>query len=226
MRCPHCGATVKIRGRQWECGFCGDFGVLTASQLSQPFNHVQQEKPETISVSFPLSYNVNLPETWKEMKSTLRNILSEPSDQLITKLGATVIYEICHALSDPKRKLSDEKKRKLELFLKYTPDLGAVPSVSTIVTASKLPISQHEIEVYITIGQLSKSVCGCFWQELIRLLPSEDDPDQIGDLFLHLGHIYQYFASDSCDDLDSERQSELEEAFEYHWNHHRYLPPM
>ena len=28
MRCPHCGSPVMVRGRQWECGWCGDSGFL------------------------------------------------------------------------------------------------------------------------------------------------------------------------------------------------------
>lgn len=28
IRCPHCGSPVMIRGRQWECGWCGDSGGI------------------------------------------------------------------------------------------------------------------------------------------------------------------------------------------------------
>ena len=28
MRCPYCGSPVMIRGRYWECGYCGDSGRL------------------------------------------------------------------------------------------------------------------------------------------------------------------------------------------------------
>lgn len=26
--CPTCGATARVVGKQWECGFCGDCGTL------------------------------------------------------------------------------------------------------------------------------------------------------------------------------------------------------
>ena len=26
MRCPTCGAEARVRGDQWECTWCGDFG--------------------------------------------------------------------------------------------------------------------------------------------------------------------------------------------------------
>lgn len=32
MRCPHCGSPVMVRGRQWECGWCGDSGFLARPQ--------------------------------------------------------------------------------------------------------------------------------------------------------------------------------------------------
>ena len=28
FRCPNCGSPVKINGRQWECGWCGDYGYF------------------------------------------------------------------------------------------------------------------------------------------------------------------------------------------------------
>lgn len=28
IRCPHCGSPARVRGRRWECGWCGDFGML------------------------------------------------------------------------------------------------------------------------------------------------------------------------------------------------------
>ena len=28
MRCPNCGAEARVRGDQWECTWCGDFGRI------------------------------------------------------------------------------------------------------------------------------------------------------------------------------------------------------
>ena len=28
FRCPNCGSPAKINGKQWECGWCGDYGRL------------------------------------------------------------------------------------------------------------------------------------------------------------------------------------------------------
>lgn len=30
IRCPHCGSPVMVRGSRWECGYCGDFGLLSS----------------------------------------------------------------------------------------------------------------------------------------------------------------------------------------------------
>lgn len=28
IRCPNCGSPAKLDGKQWECGWCGDYGYL------------------------------------------------------------------------------------------------------------------------------------------------------------------------------------------------------
>ena len=28
IRCPNCGSPAKLHGKQWECGWCGDYGYL------------------------------------------------------------------------------------------------------------------------------------------------------------------------------------------------------
>ena len=35
IRCPHCGSPVMVRGRRWECGYCGDFGSISSLQPSE-----------------------------------------------------------------------------------------------------------------------------------------------------------------------------------------------
>ena len=30
IRCPTCGATAKVHGSTWECGWCGDFGRVSS----------------------------------------------------------------------------------------------------------------------------------------------------------------------------------------------------
>ena len=28
IRCPNCGSQAMVKGDQWECGWCGDYGPL------------------------------------------------------------------------------------------------------------------------------------------------------------------------------------------------------
>ena len=28
MRCPNCGETATVHGNTWECGWCGDHGLI------------------------------------------------------------------------------------------------------------------------------------------------------------------------------------------------------
>ena len=35
IRCPHCGSPVRVRGRRWECGWCGDSGGLSSLRPSE-----------------------------------------------------------------------------------------------------------------------------------------------------------------------------------------------
>ena len=35
IRCPHCGSPVMVRGRWWECGYCGDCGKISSLHPSE-----------------------------------------------------------------------------------------------------------------------------------------------------------------------------------------------
>lgn len=35
IRCPSCGSPVMLRGKRWECGWCGDFGDLSSLSSSE-----------------------------------------------------------------------------------------------------------------------------------------------------------------------------------------------
>lgn len=36
MSCPSCGSPVLIRGDQWECGWCGNYGRLAPPEEAAP----------------------------------------------------------------------------------------------------------------------------------------------------------------------------------------------
>lgn len=45
IRCPHCGSPVMIRGSQWECGYCGDFGSISSLHPSEKAKLMQAATP-------------------------------------------------------------------------------------------------------------------------------------------------------------------------------------
>lgn len=45
IRCPHCGSPARVRGRRWECGWCGDFGMLRPRPAPQT-TETAPEPPE------------------------------------------------------------------------------------------------------------------------------------------------------------------------------------
>ena len=54
IRCPHCGNPVMIRGSQWECGYCGDFGSISSLHPSEKAKLMQAATPSlqlTITVT-------------------------------------------------------------------------------------------------------------------------------------------------------------------------------
>ena len=56
IRCPHCGAPIMLRGRRWECGYCGDFGSISSLQPSEKAKLLRAAAPAvqvTITVTGP-----------------------------------------------------------------------------------------------------------------------------------------------------------------------------
>lgn len=45
IRCLHCGSPVIIRGRLWECGYCGDFGSISSPHPSGKAKLMQAATP-------------------------------------------------------------------------------------------------------------------------------------------------------------------------------------
>lgn len=45
IRCPHCGSPVRIRGNSWECGWCKDYGPISALRPSERAKLAQATAP-------------------------------------------------------------------------------------------------------------------------------------------------------------------------------------
>ena len=56
IQCPHCGSPVMVRGRWWECGYCGDCGKISSLQPSEKAKLLRAATPSvqgTITVTGP-----------------------------------------------------------------------------------------------------------------------------------------------------------------------------
>lgn len=207
MRCPWCGSPVMIQGNSWECGYCGDCGKLNLT------------KSEEITLSLSISFVVDLPSSWQEMKGCLQTVVPTKAEQMYPELAKTVLYEISHALITSGQRMSEEKRENLENFLESTSDFCITFSAREILLAA------GERVLCAAEGKLTERVCGSFWCSLIDNIPDAEYPDELVDIFSCLGSIYQYFVSDDCDSEDDDRRNELHDAFEHHWYDHKIHHP-
>ena len=60
IRCPHCGSPVMIRGRRWECGWCGDSGGIGSLPPSERAK-LAQSADDSCTLTFSVTVT-NTPE--------------------------------------------------------------------------------------------------------------------------------------------------------------------
>ena len=54
IRCPHCGSPVMVRGRWWECGYCGDCGKISSLHPSEKAKLLRAATP-SIQATFTVT---------------------------------------------------------------------------------------------------------------------------------------------------------------------------
>ena len=211
MRCPWCGSPVMIRGNSWECGYCGDCGKLNLTK--------SEEITLSLSLSLSISFEIDLLSSWQKMKDCLQTVVPTKAEQMLPELAKTVLYEISQALITSGQRIPEEKRENFENFLESTSDFFI-----TFSTEEILRVAEEKV-LCAAEGRLTEHVCGSFWRSLIDSIPDADYPDELGDIFLSLGSIYQYFVSDDCDSEDNDRRNDLRDAFERHWYDHKIRHP-
>ncbi len=194
-----------IRGSRWECGYCGDFGNL-APQKQAPVS--------TVTLTFSIDTSFDYTAMWKEMTDVL-GALSH-GDSLWPLLRDTVLYEISRALAEPRHTNDEEKFRELDTFLQDCIDFAVAPPVRELLNCP-----DRFLTLYKKQGQLTQSVCGQFWQQLIPKIQDEGQLRDIDPLFENLGALCRQFLCDEPDD----RVAQLEEDFSAHWHHYRFFHP-
>lgn len=219
MRCPWCGSPVMIRGSSWECGWCGDFGSLQRTPA--------KKSPNTAQITLTLSfvYNVDLPETWNDLKKALGQLA--PKNILLSQLlGKVLLHNISTGIQRAGALPDEKKAEELRSFLHNTNDLNLGESADEIMRDAKRGVLFREE------AALSETNCGTFWTELLATRPVEDyynrvDPDGLFELFSELSSAYAYFGGKKDEEMGEAQdyQNALEEAFNTHWQNKVLLHP-
>ncbi len=219
MRCPWCGSPVRIRGSQWECGWCGDFGSLQRTPA--------KTAPDTAQITLTLSfvYHVDLPETWNDLKNAL-NQIAPNNTSLSQRLGKVLLHHISVGIQHAGALPDEKKAEELRAFLHNTADLNLGKSAEEIMRDAKKGVLFREE------AALSETDCGTFWTELLSTRPVEDyynhvDPDGLFELFSELSSAYAYFGGKKDEEMGEAQdyQNALEEAFNTHWQNKVLLHP-
>ena len=219
MRCPWCGSPVMIRGSSWECGWCGDFGSLQRTPA--------KKSPNTAQITLTLSfvYNVDLPETWNDLKKALGQLA--PKNILLSQLlGKVLLHNISTGIQRAGALPDEKKAEELRSFLHNTNDLNLGESADEIMRDAKRGVLFREE------AALSETNCGTFWTELLSTRPVEDyynhvDPDGLFELFSELSSAYAYFGGKKDEEMGEAQdyQNALEEAYHTHWQNKVLLHP-
>lgn len=215
MRCPWCGSPVMIRGSSWECGWCGDSGRLKRTPLQQP----------EITLTLSFVYNVDLPETWNDLKKALGQLA--PKNILLSQLlGKVLLHNISTGIQNAGALPDEKKAEELRTFLHNTLDLNLGESAEEIMRDVKRGVLFREEAV------LSEMDCGTFWTELLSTRPVEDyynrvDSDGLFELLSELSSAYAYFGGKKDEEMGEAQdyQNALKEAYNTHWQNKVLLHP-
>ena len=207
MRCPWCGSPVMIRGSSWECGWCGDSGILKRTPLQQP----------EITLTLSFVYHVDLPETWNDLKKALGQ-LAPKNTLLFQLLGKVLLHNISTGIQNAGALPDEKKAEELRTFLTTTTDLNLGENAEEIMRDAKRGV------LFCEEAALSETDCGTFWTELLSMRPVEDyynriDPDGLFDLLSELSSAYAYFGGKKDEEMGEAQdyQNALEEAYNTHW---------
>lgn len=220
MLCPWCGSPVMIRGSQWECGWCGDSGVLRRKSVQKPV-----QKPVQLTLRLSFVYHVELSETWLDLKEALAQ-LAPKKDTLAQLLGKVLLHHISAGIHHAGALPDEQKAEELRTFLNTTTDLNLGERAEQIMHDAGHGILFREE------AALSERQCGTFWTELFSIRPPEDyynnvEPDGLDTLLFRLSSVYAYFGTkedeETCD--AQVYRNALQEAYYAQWQNRVLLHP-
>ena len=178
-----------IRGSYWECGWCGDCGMLQRA----PAKESEREAVQTPSAASNPSC-AQLTELWIELRKALSQ-LAPKQKELSHLLGKVLLHYISAGIQHAAGSLEKEKAEELRLFLKKTPDLNLGMSADETLRAAGQNV------LFCEEAELTETECGTFWEELLSARPVEDyydnsDPDGLYDFLSALSRFYTYFCEE------------------------------
>ena len=79
IRCPHCGSPVMVRGSRWECGYCGDFGLLSSLRPAER----EKIEPGCVQISITITEDELEPEPRQLSRQELEDMVlrGDPSER-------------------------------------------------------------------------------------------------------------------------------------------------
>lgn len=203
-----------IHGGSWECGYCGDSGFLRRRVPRK------REVPQ-ITLTLSLSWDLDLNDTWEELKKTVRDLTGSRSDMPLSLLGRTILHEISLGMVRAQKHPSDARLKKIEAFLYDTNDLCARCSLNDLIGTVKTGNAMYSDEAALTDQK-----CGKFWRSLMQAIPTYAyyTDNSLQDLFRNLSNWYTLGFSEDGEG-SSDRQWELEETFQKYWSEYVLLNP-
>ena len=213
MRCPHCGSPVMIRGSYWECGWCGDCGMLQRTQ----------QKKAAAAPASRYEYT-RLPLIWAELKSELGK-LAPRNARLSGLLGKALLHFISLGIHHSNTDVGTEQMQELDLFLNSAADLKLGERVSEIKRDLQKGV------IFEKEAALSEQSCGEFWTELLSVLPREqyyDRPcESLDSVFTDLSIICEQFYQYEGDSDNAWRCSwvKMKDEFYGRWKELALLHP-
>lgn len=188
MSCPSCGSPVLIRGDQWECGWCGNYGRLAPPEEAAP-------APDPLD---DVAHAVN----------TLREGMPDlPPEEAHRTAWSLAAYGMSQALCAPAAR-SRQNLRRLKAICRHAPCCTA----EEVLTAA-----QRGRPLFADQFLLTPEALGTFWVQLLpklpQYLPHHLWPQPVWLLTEGLSQVETFFTGQDADAL----ADQFRRVFARHW---------
>ncbi len=197
IQCPHCGSPVMVRGNQWECGWCGDFGTLSSLPGSERAKLCPQVDAAESDVLEPLEQGVH------SILTGIQEHFGEGDSE--NRMAAQLaIYGMSHALLPTKNQTSSNLQLLQMFFKRYS-----FGTAAEVMAASHSGTAAFQDQFLLTKEQL-----GSFWKGLLPELPREESykawPDWLFEMVDGLSRVESVFSGEDSSVLFDAYQEALE----------------